>query len=94
MKLEIDYTVVGLLIVTLPLLLLTLKIRETREKFAASQGGVLVQLASSRVMSEDEVREYTEQNKRQVTRDILNMTEPESQDGPYPVPPSAEFRHP
>jgi len=84
MKFKIDYTVVGLLIVTLPLLLLSLKINKTRESFAASQGGVLVQLASSRVMSEDEMREYMEQNKRQVTQDILDMTEPESYPGPQP----------
>jgi len=85
MKFKIDYTVVGLLIVTLPLLFLTLKIRDTRERFAAGQGGALVQLATSRVLSEEEMHEYQEQNKRQVTNDILNMTEPENQSGPYPV---------
>jgi hypothetical protein len=84
MKFKIDYTVVGLLIVTLPLLLLSLKINQTREAFAASQGGAQVQLAASRVMSEEEMHMYHEQNKRQVTQDILDMTEPESYPGPQP----------
>ena len=82
---KIDYTIVGLLLVALPLLFLALKVKDTRERFAASQGGVLVQLASSRVMSEDEVREYQEQNKRQVVQDILDMTEPEGRPGPLPA---------
>jgi hypothetical protein len=82
---KIDYTIVGLLLVALPLLFLALKVKDTRERFAASQGGVLVQLASSRVMSEDEVREYQEQNKRQVVQDILDMTEPEGRPGPMPM---------
>lgn len=43
------------------------------EEFAASQGGALVQLAASHVATEDEVTA----GKRQVERDIVNMTEPE-----------------
>lgn len=85
MKFKIDYTIVGLLLVALPLLFLALKVKDTRERFAAGQGGALVQLASSRVMSEDEVREYQEQNKRQVVQDILDMTEPEGSPGPMPL---------
>jgi hypothetical protein len=84
MKFKIDYTVICLLIVTLPLLFLALKIKGLREEFAASQGGALVQLMASRVMSEDELREYQEKNKRQVTQDILGMTEPDGRPGPQP----------
>jgi hypothetical protein len=85
MKFKLDYTLIGLILIAFPLLFLALKIKNTREKFAASQGGVLVQLASSRVMSEDEMHQYQEQNKRQVTQEILAMTEPESYPGPQPV---------
>ena len=56
----------------------------TVEEFAASQGGALVQLASSRVLSENEVAANLEIEKRQVARDILNMTEPEYTPGPLP----------
>jgi hypothetical protein len=84
MKFKIDYTVICLLIVTLPLLLLALKINNTREKFASGQGGALVQLMASHVMSEDELQQYVETNKRQVTHDILDMTEPEGRPGPQP----------
>ena len=84
MKFKIDYTVICLMIVKLPLLFLALKINNTREKFAAGQGGALVQLMASRVMSEDELERYAETNKRQVTHDILNMTEPEGHPGPQP----------
>jgi hypothetical protein len=85
MKFKLDYTAIGLLIVTMPLFLLALKIKETRERFAASQGGAQQQLAAGRVLSEDQVREYSEANKRQVVADILNLTEPEGRPGPQPA---------
>jgi hypothetical protein len=47
----------------------------TVEDFAASQGGAQVQLASSHVASEEEVAANLEIQKRQVVRDIINMTE-------------------
>lgn len=53
----------------------------TVEDFAASQGGALVQLASSHVASEEEVATNMEREKRQVARDIINMTEPDSAPG-------------
>lgn len=59
----------------------------TAEDFAASQGGALQQLMSSRVMSEADVAESLEYQKRQVTHDILKMTEPELYPGPRPSPP-------
>jgi hypothetical protein len=55
------------------------------EHFIASQGGVLQQLASSRVSSEQEVNKNLENEKRQVVNDILYMTEPESFPGPRPA---------
>lgn len=55
------------------------------EHFAASQGGALVQLATSHVASEEEVAENLRQEKRQVVGDILNMTEPENGPGPRPA---------
>ena len=57
----------------------------TAEEFAASQGGALVQLASSHVASEEEVAANLEMEKRQVSNDIINMTEPESAPGPEPA---------
>jgi hypothetical protein len=56
----------------------------TAEDFAASQGGALIQLATSHVASEEEVAENLEREKRQVTNDIINMTEPEVFPGPRP----------
>ena len=53
-----------------------------REAFAASQGGVLVQLMSSHVASEEEVRANMEYEKRRVAQDIRDMTEPDSRRGP------------
>lgn len=55
------------------------------EYFIASQGGVLQQLASSRVSSEQEVYNNLESEKRQVVGDILKMTEPESFPGLRPA---------
>jgi hypothetical protein len=55
------------------------------EHFAASQGGALIQLATSHVASEAEVAENLRQEKRQVVGDILNMTEPEKGPGPRPA---------
>jgi hypothetical protein len=55
------------------------------EHFAASQGGALIQLATSHVASEEEVAENLRQEKRQVVGDILNMTEPEKGPGPRPA---------
>lgn len=49
-----------------------------REAFAASQGGALVQLMSSHVASEEEVRANMEYEKRRVAQDIRDMTEPDS----------------
>jgi len=43
--------------------------------FAASQGGALVQLMSSHVATEDEVLADYERQKRQVAKDIKDMTE-------------------
>ena len=57
----------------------------TAEEFAASQGGAQVQLATSHVASEEEVAANLEIQKRQVARDIINMTEPESAPGPEPA---------
>ena len=88
---KLNYTVVGLLIVLAPIMLLALHFynrtesKSRTEAFAASQGGVLIQLATSRVMSEEEVKAQLEQNKRQVVSDILNLTEPESSPGPLPA---------
>jgi hypothetical protein len=88
---KIDFTVVGLLIVLAPLLILALHYhnrnqnKSRTEAFAASQGGVLIQLATSRVVSEEEVKAQLEQNKRQVVSDIVNLTEPESRPGPLPA---------
>jgi hypothetical protein len=56
----------------------------TAEDFAASQGGALQQLMTSHVSSEQEVAENLEYQKRQVTHDILKMTEPELYPGPRP----------
>ena len=53
-----------------------------REAFAASQGGALVQLMSSHVASEEEVRANMEYEKRRVAQDIRDMTEPDSRRGP------------
>jgi hypothetical protein len=55
------------------------------EDFAASQGGALQQLMSTRVLSEAEVAQNLRYEKRQVVNDILNMTEPESLPGPRPA---------
>jgi flagellar basal body-associated protein FliL len=57
----------------------------TKEDFAASQGGALVQLATSHVASEEEMEENLKAEKQQTVRDILNMTEPESFPGPRPA---------
>uniref|UniRef100_A0A6C0KX91 Uncharacterized protein n=1 Tax=viral metagenome TaxID=1070528 RepID=A0A6C0KX91_9ZZZZ len=57
-----------------------------KEPFAASQGGVLVQLMSSHVASEEEVRANMEYEKRRVAQDIREMTEPDSRRGPVPLP--------
>jgi hypothetical protein len=54
------------------------------EEFAASQGGAFQQLASTRVLSEQDVAENLEREKKQVVNDILKMTEPESIPGPKP----------
>ena len=55
-----------------------------KEYFAASQGGAQIQLATSHVYSEDEMRENLEYQKKQVTQDIYKMTEPELFSGPKP----------
>lgn len=54
------------------------------EDFAASQGGAQIQLVTSHVASEEEVAANLEYEKRQVTHDILTMTEPELFPGPKP----------
>jgi len=80
------YAVVAVLIVLSPLLIIALHYHNHIEQFAASQGGALVQLMSSHVASEQEVAENLEWQKRQVTKDIMHMTEPESNPGPKAVP--------
>lgn len=57
----------------------------TAEDFAASQGGAQVQIVTSHVASEEEVMANLINEKRQVTKDILSMTEPELFPGPKPV---------
>jgi hypothetical protein len=106
MKYQLNYAVIGLLIVLSPILILALHYHNRMEKFAssqrsaileflsshvptaedfaASQGGAFQQLASTRVLSEQEVAENLEYQKRQVVHDILSMTEPESFPGPKP----------
>jgi len=88
---KINYTVIGLLIVLSPLIILAIHYRNrlndqaSKEAFAASQGGALIQLMTSHVASEEEVARNLEQNKRQVVHDIINLTEPESIPGPQPA---------
>ena len=106
MKYQINYAVIGLLIVLSPILILALHYHNRIEKFAslqnsalleflstqtptaeefiASAGGAFQQLASTRVLSEQEVAANLEYEKRQVVHDILSMTEPESFPGPKP----------
>jgi len=75
-----------MLMVLSPLLVLSLRhLNREKEPFAASQGGALIQLATSHVASEEEVLANLEYEKRQVTRDILKMTEPERSSGPFPA---------
>lgn len=75
-----------LLMVLSPLLVLSLRqLNREKEPFAASQGGVLIQLATSHVASEEEVLANLEYQKRQVTKDIQKMTEPEHSPGPFPA---------
>jgi len=88
---NIKYTIIGFLVVLGPLLVLVihfycrLQKKARTEAFAASQGGVLVQLATSHVASEEEIKAQMEQNKRQVVSDILKLTEPENSPGPLPA---------
>lgn len=85
-KFKLDITPIALLIVTLPLLFVAINIRKKKtENFAASQPGTLIQLASSRVLSEQQMVDMMEANKRQVVSDILDMTEPEGRPGPIPA---------
>ena len=79
---EYRYTLTALLLLTV--LLAAAGLRQV-EKFAASQGGVLVQLASSHVASEEEVAMNREYEKRRVTQDIYDMTEPDRSPGPKPL---------
>lgn len=107
MKYQINYAVIGLLIVLSPIMILALHYHNrlekfassqksavleflsthtpTAEDFAASQGGAFQQLASTRVLSEQQVADNLENEKRQVVQDILSMTEPESLPGPKPA---------
>lgn len=66
-------------------LLLAYFLINRKEGFGASQGGAQVQLAAGRVYSEDQLAELMRYQKRAVVRDILDMTEPESKQGPYPA---------
>lgn len=86
LKFRWDITPIALLIVTLPLLIVATRVRRNREEaFAASQPGTLIQLASTRVVSEQDMADMIQANKRQVVRDILDMTEPEGRPGPKPA---------
>ena len=80
------WAVVAVLIVLSPLFIIALHYHNQLEQFAASQGGALVQLMSSHVASEQEVADNLEWQKRQVVKDIKNMTESESNPGPNAVP--------
>jgi hypothetical protein len=77
------FTILALLLVV-PILLIAAFNKIRKEPFAASQGGVLVQLASSHVASEEEVRANMEYEKRRVAQDIYDMTEPDTRRGPVP----------
>jgi hypothetical protein len=77
------YTIIALLIVV-PLLLVAFH-RSQKEAFGASQGGAQIQLATSHVASEEEVAANYEYNKRRVSQDILDMTEPERYGTPVPA---------
>jgi len=82
---KINYTVVGLCIVLAPVLILALHLYNTKkENFAASQGGAQIQLIAGHVASEQEIAEMVKYQKRQVVKDLLNLTEPERYPGPYP----------
>jgi len=82
---EIGLTAIGLLIVISPLVIIALHSKRINESFMASQGGALIQLMAGHVASEEEVAANLEQQKKQVTSDILNMTEPERFPGPKPA---------
>jgi len=84
-KMEIGLSAIGLLIVIAPLVLVAIHSRRIKESFMASQGGAMIQLMAGHVASEEEVAANLEYQKKRVTSDILNMTEPERFPGPKPA---------
>jgi len=78
--------VLGLILIFIPAVFLTIfYYYEQNEPFAASQGGAQIQLMAGKVYSEDEMETMLKYQKRAVVRDIVDLTEPESQGGPYPA---------
>jgi len=83
---KLNKTIIGLILIFTPLLLLVaFYLYQTKEPFAASQGGAQIQLAAGRVYSEEDMVDLLKQQKRTVVRDIIDLTEPESKPGPYPA---------
>ena len=78
MKWTIDYTVIGLLIVTFPLLLLSLKIKATREKFMDQMGD------RNPVMSNQELRSKIESS---MPPEVMARRRPGGPGGPGGPPP-------
>jgi hypothetical protein len=65
------------------MIMLYLHYKRSYEYFAASQGGALIQLAAGHVASEAEVAANFEYQKRQIAKDIQDMTEPSTR--PFPA---------
>jgi hypothetical protein len=78
--------IIGLVLIFIPTILLFMfYYYEINEPFAASQGGALIQLMAGKVYSENEMEEMLKYQKKAVVKDILGLTEPDSQSGPYPA---------
>lgn len=77
---------IGLILIFIPAILLSMfYYYQMNEPFAASQGGAQIQLMAGKVYSEDEMEEMLKYQKKAVVRDIIDLTEPETQGGPYPA---------
>lgn len=76
MKVSWEFLCIACVIVCLSVFFLTRKTRY--ESFGASAGGSLIQLSASHIPTKEEAEENDRYNRYIVTRDIVDMTEPEN----------------